>query len=97
MGNAGFMEDDRHWTLGARYLVIPHVQDGVLRDDICTATTLWRDEFAALRPPGAEGPAGSANGSGVPGALVAVIVAAAVVTIVAGFAFRRHSSPPGTP
>jgi len=97
MGDAGFMEDDRYWTLGARYLVIPHPEGGVLRDDVCTATTLWRDELAALRPAGAGGPAGGPGASGVPGALVAVIAAAAVLTIVAGFAFRRRSSPPGTP
>lgn len=45
-----FSEDDRQWVEGAVYLVIPFVDSGVLRDHICTATTEWTDELAALRP-----------------------------------------------
>ena len=47
---AGFTEDDRHWTEGATYLVIPWVDGGVLRDSVCTATAEWRAEFEDLRP-----------------------------------------------
>jgi len=43
-------EDDRAWVEGARYLVIPFVDGQLLRDHICTATTAWSDELAALRP-----------------------------------------------
>jgi hypothetical protein len=49
-----FVEDDRQWQIGEMYLVLPVVDEGVLRDNICTATTLWSDELAALRPAGAQ-------------------------------------------
>lgn len=43
-------EDDRHWVLGGRYLVVPIVDGNVLRDSICSATTAWSDALGALRP-----------------------------------------------
>ena len=47
---AGFSEDDRRWTEGATYLVLPFVDAGVLRDNQCTATSEWQPELEALRP-----------------------------------------------
>src|SRR5688500_13707667 len=47
---AGFSEDDRQWTVGERYLVVPFIDAGVLRDNQCTATTDWRPQLEALRP-----------------------------------------------
>jgi hypothetical protein len=51
---AQLSEDDRQWVEGALYLVIPFVDGNVLRDHICTATTEWTDELAALRPASAQ-------------------------------------------
>jgi hypothetical protein len=48
--DASFAEDDRTWELGARYLIVPIAEGNVLRDSICSATTEWRPELAALRP-----------------------------------------------
>jgi len=90
MGDEGFMEDDRRWTLGARYLVIPYLDDGVLRDNICSASLEWRDDLAALRPD-AHPPEGETDGSGggVPGAVVALAAAIGVLAIAGVVAFRR--------
>ena len=51
-----FSEDDRQWEAGATYLVLPYSDGGVLRDSICTATTEWTDDLAALRPADATHP-----------------------------------------
>jgi len=48
---AGFVEDDRIWEVGQRYLVIPYVVEGRLVDHICSGTSPWSNELAALRPP----------------------------------------------
>lgn len=53
-GRAQLSEDDRQWVEGGVYLVIPFVDGNVLRDHICTATTEWTDELAALRPASAQ-------------------------------------------
>lgn len=44
------VEDDRLWQVGVRYLVVPIFDADVLRDHMCTATTEWLGEYAALRP-----------------------------------------------
>lgn len=46
----GPSEDDRRWERGTTYLVLPASNGAVLRDHICTATSEWTDELAALRP-----------------------------------------------
>lgn len=91
--DAGLSEDDRRWTLGVRYLVIPYVDRGVLRDNICSATVEWRDELAALRPPGAQSPEEGPSGSddGIPGAVLAVAAAVGVLIVVGLIAFGRRS------
>jgi hypothetical protein len=71
------LEDDRIWVMGERYLVVPRVQGGVLRDDLCTATTVWRDELASLRPGGV--PPQGGEPSSLP---QGVILAAALLTLV---------------
>jgi hypothetical protein len=88
---AAFMEDDRRWSMGTTYLVVPFVDGTVLRDHLCTATTEWRDELAALRPPGATTPTPEAlsPGTGIPAAL-AVLAAAAAVGAIGWLAFRRR-------
>ena len=97
MGDAGFMEDDRQWEPGFRYLVIPYVERGVLRDHICTATTKWLDALAVLRPEGAQPPEEAPGGSGGgPSTEVLLLIGAVVVLIVvSAFAFRRTRDPGG--
>jgi hypothetical protein len=51
LAEGGFVaEDDRTWTVGQRYLVLPMTWEGMVIDHICTATTEWRPELADLRP-----------------------------------------------
>lgn len=86
MADGVLLEDDRSWQVGQRYLVVPRVSGGILRDDICTATTPWRDELAILRPASVR--AGGGGGSGVSGAVLVAVGVLAVLAISA-FAFRR--------
>ena len=86
----GFAEDDRVWEVGHRYLVIPNVDGGGLVDHICSGTTPWSNELAALRPPTAtvaEPAASTASPLPWP-----VLIAGALVLVVAlagWLAFRR--------
>jgi hypothetical protein len=87
----GFSEDDRQWTDGTTYLVVPFVDGAVLRDHICTATTEWHDGLEALRPAtarilGAE----QVDGLSIPPAIL--LIGAVLVLLVAGsaLAFRRR-------
>ena len=88
---AGFSEDDRHWTEGVTYLVVPFVDGAVLRDHICTATTEWRPDLEDVRPADARAltPTDDAP-AGIP--LPVVLVAAMVVAIAGAsvLAFRRR-------
>jgi len=88
---AGFSEDDRLWTAGGTYLVVPWVDGAVLRDGICTATTEWSAELGALRPSDARIlTSEDAVGASIPPAL---ILAGAVLLLIAGasvVAFRRR-------
>jgi hypothetical protein len=93
LGDAGFMEDDRQWTVGVRYLVIPFVEAGLLRDTICSATSEWRDELAALRPPTAHPPGGLGTVSDVPVQLLLLGGAAALIAVVSFAAFRHRAGP----
>ena len=86
-----FSEDDRRWEAGATYLVLPYAEGGVLRDSICTPTTAWTDDLAALRPADAvihasEEPAPAS----VPIAIPIVAVVLAVVALVSVVAFMRR-------
>ena len=88
---AGFTEDDRQWTEGATYLVVPFIDGDVLRDHICTATTEWSPELDDLRPADARtlAPAEGAP-AGVP---MPVLLIGAMLVVVAGasvLAFRRR-------
>lgn len=91
MGDDGFMEDDRQWTLGVRYLVIPYVEARVLRDNICSATVEWREELAALRPPNAHPPGGPDVITDVPFQLLVVGGAAVLIAAVSIVAFRYRA------
>ena len=87
-------EDDRTWELGARYLVIPFPDRGVLHDHICTGTELWREELAALRPPGAAQQVGApTGGSPPPWPMFAGVLAASIMLVAGVIAFRK--SPTG--
>jgi hypothetical protein len=83
-----FVEDDRVWEVGRRYLVIPSVEGDILRDHQCTATTEWRPELAELRPADAVLSPDEPDG-GIPVPLI--VAAAAVLVLAAGsaLAFRR--------
>ena len=88
---AGFTEDDRHWTDGATYLVVPWVEGSVLRDSICTATTEWSDELAGLRPTDARMLDDQAHVSaGPPPWLLALALAGILLATGSVLAFRRR-------
>lgn len=90
----GFSEDDRQWTAGGTYLVVPWVDGIVLRDSICTATTEWRPDLETLRPTtarivGAE----SSGGVSVPPAVLAAGGVLLLIGAVSVLAFRRGERP----
>jgi hypothetical protein len=87
----GFSEDDRHWTAGVTYLVVPYVEGGVLRDSLCTATTEWRDALAELRPADFRGLETQPSGVALP--LLLVGGAVALVVAASALAFRRRERP----
>lgn len=86
----GFAEDDRTWTDGASYLVLPWVDGDVLRESWCTATTEWRPELAALRPPGATVYEPAAPEDAPPMALLLLAAAAVIVLLIGAVAFARR-------
>ncbi|MCC6617579.1 MAG: hypothetical protein IT341_00910 [Chloroflexi bacterium] len=86
----GFAEDDRTWTDGTTYLVLPWVDGDVLRDSWCTATTEWRPELAGLRPPGATVYGPAAPDDGPPTALLLLAAAAVIVLLIGAVAFARR-------
>ena len=85
-------EDDRLWTVGATYLVIPTVEGDVLRDSICSATAEWVPELAELRPPDARILAvdGQDSGGGIPLPAIVVLGSLAVVGVLSLVAFRAR-------
>ena len=86
-----FGEDDRSWELGATYLVVPIAEGGVLRETICTATTEWTDDLAALRPADAtiHAQTDEVTSSSFPAALVIAVGALVLVVGISALAFRR--------
>jgi hypothetical protein len=93
---AGPAEDDRAWTLGGTYLVIPHIEAGALVDHICTATVEWSDDLAALRPPDAVVHAAGEEASAafeIPTPVLVAIAAALVVASASVLAYRRRGQP----
>jgi hypothetical protein len=87
----GMSEDDRTWTLGETYLVIPYVDGNVLRDSICSATTVWSPELEELRPADARAVSpGRAESTGptVPAWLAIAGVAVVLVAGASVLAFR---------
>ena len=88
---AGSSEDDRQWTPGETYLVVPFLDGAVLRDSICTATTEWNPELEALRP--ADARIVTAEETAGPPMPTELILVGAVVLFLAGasvLAFRRR-------
>jgi hypothetical protein len=87
-----FSEDDRRWEAGTRYLVVPIVDGGVLRDSFCTPTTDWRPELAALRPATAEifDPGSDERAVSIPPALLLAGVVVLLVVGASALAFRRR-------
>jgi hypothetical protein len=94
----GMSEDDRTWAVGETYLVIPYVDGNVLRDSICSATTLWSAELEELRPADARVVAGEPaepSGPGIPAWLAGV--GAAVVLVVGASVLAFRGTRRGTP
>ena len=89
---AAFSEDDRQWTAGEAYLVVPLVDDGVLRDNQCTATNEWQPELEALRPADARIVGSAVTTEAVPVPVELILVVGAVLLVAAGsvLAFRRR-------
>ena len=89
---AGFSEDDRQWMEGETYLVVPFIDDGVLRDNQCTATIEWQPELEALRPANARIVAGevTTEDAPVPVQLILVLGAVLLVAVASVLAFRRR-------
>ena len=85
-------EDDRLWTVGSTYLVLPTIEDDVLRDSICSATTEWVPELAALRPADARiiGAEGEDGGGGLPVPAIVVLGSLAVIGVLSVVAFRAR-------
>lgn len=85
-------EDDRLWTVGATYLVIPTIEGEVLRDSICSATTEWVPELAALRPADARiiGADGQDDEGGLPLPAVVVLGSLALLGVLSVLAFRTR-------
>ena len=86
-------EDDRAWQVGARYLVVPIIDGNVLRDSICSATTEWRQELAALRPPSVPTAATEVAVPRLPILAVAALLVVAVGAFVGYDRFGRRPSP----
>lgn len=85
-------EDDRVWTVGRTYLVLPSAEGGVLQDNICTATTEWTDDLAELRPADAIIREPSAEGGSFPIAMPLIGLVVVVLVVASAFAFRRGGS-----
>jgi hypothetical protein len=86
-----FSEDDRVWVRGETYLVLPFPDGGVLRDHICTATSEWTDDLAALRPPDARIPAEPAVAPGIPAPMLVTVATALGLGVISYLAFVRRS------
>jgi hypothetical protein len=94
------MEDDRVFEVGVRYVFVPFVIDGRLVDNVCTATTAWVDDFAAVRPAGvqtptrsaapASGPLSAIADLGLP-ILTALLIGGAALTIAVVIGRRRDT------
>jgi len=89
----GFSEDDRQWTAGGTYLVVPWVDGTVLRDGICTATTEWRPDLETLRPASARIVEAQSEGVSVPPAVLAAGAVLLLIAAVSVLAFRRGERP----
>jgi hypothetical protein len=85
---APLVEDDRTWTVGREYLVLPDVHGGLLVDHICTATTEWDPALAELRPADARIVA-APQPAGIPVAVPLVAAVVLFVLVASVVAFRR--------
>lgn len=90
----GFSSVDRSFETGARYLFAPSFDEGRLEDNACTATQIWSDELAALRPASVSTPepepADEGSPGGIPAAALVIALAVALVAGVGVAAFRRR-------
>ena len=78
-----------------RYLVLVAERDGRLRtgDNCALFAFPWDPSYASFRP--ADAPPAAGEDTGVPWQVIGVLGAAAVLVVVAGFAFRRRPGDPG--
>ena len=85
---------DRHYRLGARYLVSALLSDGRLTDNACSGTREWSEELAALRPAEVRVPAAepAASSGAIPGlvGIVAVLLVAGAAALAFGSGSRRR-------
>ena len=84
-----FVEDDRTWTARATYLVMPFLDRGVLRDNICTPSQNWDAHLQDLRPANARVMAEEESDQSP---LVAVGMVVAALGVISLLAFRRRSA-----
>ena len=84
-------EDDRTWTVGATYLVIPTIEGDVLRDSICSATTEWAPELRAAAPGCADHRRRKQDDDGgLPLPAIVVLGSLAVIGVLSVVAFRAR-------
>jgi hypothetical protein len=92
----GPSEDDRSWTPGVTYLVLPMVlglaEDAVLRDHLCSATTEWTEELARLRPADARFVTSETETSGPSLPVLLIGLVASAIVGASWLAFRRRSA-----
>ena len=85
-------EDDRTWQAGARYLVIPYVVEGRLVDHICSGSTPWKAELAAIRPAGATIASAAADPAvAPPWPVILVLLVVGAGAVVGWIAFRGRA------
>lgn len=77
---------DRSWRPGTRYLVVPRVVAGELRDDQCSPTREWTDELEEFRPATAGPPQSVMVPSGPSDGTVVAVAAGVLALAVAGTA-----------
>ncbi len=83
------VEDDREWTEGATYLVVPFVDRDALRDNICTPSQIWDAQLAELRPADARIVAAEESDQSPLAFAGLVLLALAGISLLA---FRRQSA-----
>lgn len=80
----GFTSVDRTYEVGVKYIFFPLLEDGSLRDNLCTNTVQWLPEYEDLRPDDWRAPIGEGAGSGDGFDVASLVPMGALVLAVAG-------------